>query len=82
MIAETIAVKVRDGEMYVDMLKLGFESGIVIKCPNCEVEYRLFHRPPVNTSSLSVQAMEALSLETNVENSHPDHPDRVMLTGF
>jgi hypothetical protein len=77
MIHEMIAAKVSDGALYPDLVNGGFVPGHTFKCHACNLTYRLFYRSFGGAPSVNEQAMEVTSFESCVENSHPDHPDRI-----
>jgi len=77
MIEEAIAAKVIvDGE-YPDLVTQGFAPGHTFRCHACDVSYRLFHRSFGGDLPVTMQVAEVSAFETSVENSHPEHPDRI-----
>ena len=70
---ETVAVKIEDGAINMDLIQ-GFETGVAIKCPLCDVTYRLFHRNRDASTNVMLQSMQATSFEDAIESSHPQHP--------
>jgi len=77
MIQEMVAAKVAAGGEYPDLVTQGFVPAHTFRCHACEVSYRLFYRSFGGTLSMTKQAAEVSSFESCVENSHPEHPERI-----
>jgi hypothetical protein len=67
-----ILAKVQNGDFYADLVRGGFQSGIVFNCPRCECQYRAFYSEP---ESVAATAAHALSFETAIEREHPEHSE-------
>lgn len=74
---EMIAARVVEGSVYEDMVSGGFTPGYTFRCHACEVSYRLYSRAFGGAPSVTQQAAHIPAFETCVENSHPQHPDRI-----
>lgn len=77
MIEEAIAAKVNRGGEYPDLVTQGFTPAHTFRCHACDVSYRLFHRSLGGNQPVAMQSAEVSAFETSVENSHPEHPDRI-----
>ena len=80
MIQEMIAAKGIDAADYPDLVTAGFTSGHAFKCHRCDVWYRLFYRSLGGPPSMTEVAGGTRSFESCVEDSHPDHPERIRVT--
>lgn len=72
MIHETRVI--REGEPVTDFARRGWASGPLIKCPQCDVSYRVFYSPAPGNVPSTLQTQDAVPFKRGVANSHPNHP--------
>jgi hypothetical protein len=74
MIHETRVI--REGEPVTNFERRGWASGPLIKCPKCDVSYRVFYSPTPAGVPSTIQTQDTVSYVRAVANSHPNHlPD-------
>jgi hypothetical protein len=74
---EMVAAKVTPEALYPDLTNGGFSPGHTFKCHACDITYRLFYRSFGVAPSVARVAADVPSFESSVEDSHPEHPDRI-----
>jgi hypothetical protein len=72
MIHETKVI--RQGEPVTNFERRGWASGPLVKCPKCEVSYRVFYGPTTEGVPSTIQTEDTVPFERAVASSHPNHP--------